>query len=150
MGVDWDSRDTLEWGMVLDLWGDGGRVGGRFFECDMQMSAAGSSDLTSLGHGRRFVAGFLGVLWAVPLVLVSASMAGHWLGDGFSEWGLLILLLLPVAGWFGWRLGVESRNWRWRFYGMVVLGLGGVAFGEVMEGAEGALWGGLIGGGLGF
>lgn len=86
----------------------------------------------------------------MPLVLVSASMAGHWLGDGFSEWGLLILLLLPVAGWCGWRLGVESRNWRWRFYGMVVLGLGGVAFGEVMEGAEGALWGGLIGVVVGF
>lgn len=91
-----------------------------------------------------------GLIGVLPPVLLVASNARHWLGEGMAGKEAVFLLLLPTGPWMGWRFGALRGDKRWKRFGMIAGLLTGAGFGHVMEGTEGAVWGGLAGLVVGF
>ncbi len=95
--------------------------------------------------GNRFIAGLFGLpCLTLPLALINANIPSHH-GSLFfiSDLGLLLSLFGGFA--LGWHLGAIRGDRRWKLLGTTSFVVSGAAYGLSMEGAEGALWGSLIG-----
>lgn len=106
---------------------------------------------SNLSHdGNRFFAALLGLTGMLPPVLVAAFLLRDILGTAAPGPESVMLLLLPLGPWIGWRLGAIRGDRRWKRFGLVAGLITGAGFGYLMEGVEGGAWGGVVGLVVGF